>query len=158
MVTIRIRKGEKRDIETMVSLLDELFTQQEGAENSTEAHRAALSLFLQEPRTRSIFIAEANGFIVGMATAQIVVSTPSGGYSILLENLYVVPSFRRRGVGSKLLERTVAWGFEHGAHRVQLVTAAANTKASLFYRHAGLLKSPLTSFYGKIDVIDPSLI
>ena len=70
------------------------------------------------------FVAEADDIVVGMVTAQIVVSTSIGGYSILLEDMYVASGFRRKGVGSKLLELVLVWGSERDARRVQLVAAA----------------------------------
>ncbi len=90
-----------------------------------------------------------------MVTARIVVSTSIGGYSILLVGMDVSAGFRRQGIGSKLLEQVLAWGSERVARRFQLVSASAYARAFLFYRHAGLLKSRVTAFYGKLDVMNP---
>jgi len=78
----------------------------------------ACHLLLAEPHASTIFVAEADGVVVGMVTAQIVISTSIGGYSILLEDMYVASGFRRKGVGSKLLEQVLVWGSEHDARRV----------------------------------------
>jgi len=156
MMRILIRQGEARDVEILVTFLQELFTLEKDFAADTENQRAGLLLLLSNPGEAAVFVAEADGAIVGMVTAQIVVSTSIGGYSILLEDMYVSSGFRRQGVGSKLLEQVLAWGSERGASRVQLVVATSNARAFRFYRQAGLLKSHVTAFYGKLDVMNPA--
>ncbi|HOI73964.1 MAG TPA: GNAT family N-acetyltransferase [Syntrophales bacterium] len=155
MMRILIRQGETRDVEILVKYLQDLFTLEKDFATDAESQRAGLLLLLSNPGEAAVFVAEADGVVVGMATAQIVVSTSVGGYSILLEDMYVSAGFRRQRIGSKLLEQILAWGSERGARRVQLVVASANARAFRFYRHAGLLKSNMTAFYGKLDVMNP---
>jgi ribosomal protein S18 acetylase RimI-like enzyme len=92
-----------------------------------------------------------------MVTAQIVVSTSVGGYSVLLEDMYVASGFRRKGIGSKLLAHVLRWGSKQGIRRVQLVADVTNIGALMFYRKAGLLTSRMTALYGKLEVILPDL-
>ena len=149
-----IRKGDDGDLEMLATFLKRLFTLEKDFTIDADRHRAGLHLLLAEPHARTIFVAEADGVVVGMVTAQIVVSTSIGGYSILLEDMYVASGFRRKGVGSKLLEQVLVWGSEHDARRVQLVADTANTEAFRFYRQAGLLESHMTALYGKLDAIN----
>jgi len=154
-----IRKGEHRDIEILATFLQYLFAIEKDFTIDADRHRAGLQLLLADPRTRTIFVAEANGGdLVGMVTAQIVVSTSIGGYSILPEDMYVASEYRRNGVGSKLLEQVFVWGSGHGAQRVQLVAGASNTGAFKFYRQAGLLKSHMIALYGKLDAIAKKIL
>jgi len=154
-MNILTRKGEAGDIEQLVTFLQHLFAIEKDFTIDAERHRAGLHLLLAAPEARAVFVAEAAGAVVGMVTAQLVVSTSVGGYSILLEDMYVAAGFRRKGVGSKLLGQVFIWGFERGARRVQLVAAETNTGAFRFYRQAGLLKSHMTALYGKLDDIKP---
>jgi len=156
-MNIRIRKGEAGDIETLATFLQDLFAIEKDFTIDVDRHRAGLHLLLAEPHARTIFVAEAAGVVVGMVTAQLVVSTSSGGYSILLEDMYVAPGFRRKGIGAKLLDQVLVWGAERGACRVQLVAAAGNNRALRFYRRAGLLKSDMTALYGKMDAVNRNL-
>ncbi|MFZ2395455.1 MAG: hypothetical protein WAW09_04130, partial [Smithella sp.] len=89
MKNIRIRKGEPGDIEAMVTFLHHLFALEKDFVIDADKNRAGLQLLLADQRVRTIFVAEAAGMVLGMVTAQIVVSTSSGGYSILLEDMYV---------------------------------------------------------------------
>jgi GNAT superfamily N-acetyltransferase len=157
MMNIQIRKGEPGDIEVLVTFLYHLFVIEKDFTIDADTHRAGLRLLFAEPHTRTIIVAEADDVIVGMVTAQIVVSTAVGGYSILLEDMYVDSGFRRKGVGSKLLEQVLVWGAERGARRVHLVADRANTRALGFYRQAGLMKSRMTALYGKLDTIAPHM-
>ncbi|HAR49730.1 MAG TPA: GNAT family N-acetyltransferase, partial [Smithella sp.] len=119
--------------------------------------RAGLQLLLADQRVRTIFVAEAAGMVLGMVTAQIVVSTSSGGYSILLEDMYVDAGFRRKGIGTKLLAQVLVWGSAQGAGRVQLVADVTNIGALMFYRQAGLLTSRMTALYGTLDAINKKI-
>jgi GNAT superfamily N-acetyltransferase len=157
MKNIRIRKGEPGDIETMVTFLYHLFAIEKDFATDADKHRAGLQLLLAETYARAIFVAEADGNVVGMVTAQIVVSTSSGGYSILLEDMYVASGFRRKGIGIKLLEQVLVWGSGQGARRVQLVADVTNIGALIFYRQAGLLTSRMTALYGTLDAINKKL-
>ncbi len=145
MKNIRIRKGEPGDIQTMVTFLHHLFELEKDFAIDADKNRVGLQLLLVDQHAGTIYIAEAAGKVVGMVTAQIVVSTSSGGYSILLEDMYVASGFRRKGIGTKLLEQVVIWGSGQSARRVQLVADVTNIGALMFYRQAGLLTSRMTA-------------
>lgn len=157
MKNISIRKGESGDIETMVTFLYHLFAIEKNFATDADKHRTGLQLLLAETCARAIFVAEADGDVVGMVTAQIVVSTSVGGYSILLEDMYIASGFRRKGIGSKLLAHVLVWGSGQGARRVQLVADVTNAGALIFYRQAGLLTSRMTALYGTLDAINKKL-
>jgi GNAT superfamily N-acetyltransferase len=157
VMNIRIRKGEPGDIETMVTFLHHLFALEKDFAIDADKNRAGLQLLLADQHAKTIYIAEAAGKVVGMVTAQIVVSTSSGGYSILLEDMYIASGFRRKGIGTKLLEQVIVWGSGQGARRVQLVADVTNIGALMFYRQVGLLTSRMTALYGTLDVINKKL-
>lgn len=151
---IVIRRGETGDLERLAAFLQQLFMSETDFAADTAKNRAGLGLLLMNPEAGTIFVAEAAGIVVGMVTAQLVVSTSAGGYSILLEDMYVAPGYRRKGVASRLLAQALAWGSERNARRIQLVAAEANTGALWFYRQAGLRKSQMTALYGLLDNIN----
>ena len=55
----------------------------------------------------------------------------------LLDELYVVPSMRRRGYGSALLEATEAAARERGVELMEINVDAENTDARRFYERHG---------------------
>ena len=152
-MNVTIRKGEKKDLETLISFLHELFSMEDDFASDAERQRTGLQLLLADPYLRAVFVADADGSPVGMVTAQLVVSTAEGGFSVLLEDLYVHDRFRRMGIASQLLERIIAWGGRRGALRVQLVADARNDTALRFYGQAGLFSSRMTALYGRADTV-----
>ena len=150
---IRVRKGTEDDVVALVSFLKSLFTLETDFQADTDNYRSGLMLLLEGAGT--VLVAEVDGAVVGMVTAQIVVSTSAGGYSVLLEDMFVAAGMRRRGVGTRLLEEVLAWGWEQGARRIQLVAAVSNRGALMFYRQAGLLRSGMTALYGKLADLSP---
>lgn len=154
-MTIMIRKAGSEDIDAMISLLQALFTIEQDFLADADHQRRGLLLLLSHPGQAAVFVAQVNGEVVGMVSAQVVVSTAVGAYSVLLEDMFVKTEHRRMGIGSKLLEQVVDWGVEKGAMRVQLVADETNTRALKFYRQAGLITGRMTALYGKMDVLNP---
>ena len=58
---------------------------------------------------------------------------------LYVEELYVAPSARRRGVGKALYDGLIQWGTSWGAERVRLAVLAANQDARGFWQRLGLL-------------------
>ena len=92
---------------------------------------------LGSPADRCVLIAERNQHLVGMVTAQLVVSTAEGGLSAWIEDMVVAEEFRRKGIGCTLLDAMSAWAAEHGATRLQLLADRTNEPALRFYERMG---------------------
>ena len=88
---------------------------------------------LADTKNRHILVARINDQVVGMATAQLVVSTAEGGLSAWVEDVIVDRNFRRIGIGSALLLGIKTWAIEAGAQRMQLLTESVNEHAKSFY-------------------------
>jgi len=131
-----IRPATRSDIHAMVELLHQLFAIEADFDFSAERQRSGLVLLLMASTAR-IMVAEEDCKVVGMATAQLVISTAEGGPSLLIEDLVVVPSHQRKGIGSALLTALAEWGAGLGADRMQLLADRTNTSALDFYRQKG---------------------
>ena len=97
-----IRPATRSDINAMVELLHRLFTIEADFDFSAERQQRGLELLLAAPAA-AVMVAEKEGAVVGMATAQLVISTAEGGPSLLLEDLVVVPTRQNQGIGTELL-------------------------------------------------------
>ena len=64
-------------------------------------------------------------------------STWVGRPGIYVEDLFVLPEFRRRGIGRALLKQVAAIAVEHGCQRLQWEVLDWNTPAIDFYRELG---------------------
>lgn len=78
-------------------------------------------------------VAEEEGDLAGFAAAQYV----AWNRRVVLWHLYVAPAFRRRGVGSQLLNGVEAFAQSVEARCVWLETQNVNVPAIRFYRHYG---------------------
>ena len=77
------------------------------------------------------------GQAIGVASAQLVISTAEGAPSAWIEDVVVHSDFRRRGIGKLLLGHLLEWAGERGATRAQLLTDTKNEGAELFYNGLG---------------------
>lgn len=57
---------------------------------------------------------------------------------VSVESLYVLPSYRGKGVGQALMERTKEWSIQMGAASIELTVWAFNEQARHFYDRMGL--------------------
>jgi GNAT superfamily N-acetyltransferase len=82
-------------------------------------------------------LAEETGSAVGFALFFHTYSTWRGRRGIWLEDLFVLPEHRRRGVGKRLLERLVEIAHERRCGRVEWSVLEWNVPAIDFYRSFG---------------------
>ena len=82
-------------------------------------------------------IAEVEGEVAGFALWYLTFSTWVGRHGIYLEDLFVRPAFRGRGVGVALLRTLARTAAERGYRRVEWAVLDWNQPAIDFYRRAG---------------------
>lgn len=64
-------------------------------------------------------------------------------YQVEILDIYVAPSFRRRGVAADLLKRVEAWAIERGAKRMLVQVSPSNARAISLYERVGMRTSTL---------------
>ncbi len=141
--SLRIRRARASDLGSLVRLLEQLFALE--ADFAPDAHRqsAGLAAMLRDPRRRAVLVAERGGEVVGMVTAQLVVSTAEGGSAAVVEDMVVDAAARSRGAGRALLEAIEAWARARGAARLQLLADDGNAPALAFYARMGWRRTRL---------------
>lgn len=85
----------------------------------------------------SCLIAELDGQPAGFALYFFNYSTWLGRPGLYLEDLFVPPELRGRGIGRALLQRVAAAALQHGCQRLQWEVLDWNTPAIDFYRAMG---------------------
>lgn len=128
-----IRRAKHDDIGSLTSMLKILFSIENDFVVDEARQRSGLEMMLTDPGNRCVMVAELNGTVVGMCTAQLLVSTAEGGLAALVEDLVVDNEYRRRGIGKKLLLSVEKWASEKGARRLELLAYHNNTPALAFY-------------------------
>jgi GNAT superfamily N-acetyltransferase len=82
-------------------------------------------------------VAEADGGLQGFATLYACFDTLVADRILVMNDLYVNPRFRNRGVGGALFDASLAYATAHGYARLDWVTAADNHDARRFYERRG---------------------
>ncbi|MGC3998149.1 MAG: GNAT family N-acetyltransferase [Anaeromyxobacter sp.] len=131
-----------------MGLLHALFTLEADFRPEAVRQRRGLRRMLQAPRQRTVLVAERGGQIVGMVTAQLVISTAEGAPSAWIEDLIVAAPERGAGVGRRLLAAVQAWAAARGATRCQLLADAANAPALGFYARLAWARTQLVCLRG----------
>lgn len=140
---VLIRKAVCTDIDAMIELLRLLFAIETDFAFDGDRQRLGLTLLLQAENTGCVLVAECERHVVGMCTAQLLVSTAEGGIKALIEDVVVAENCRRQGVGTQLLLAIEQWAASQGAKRVDLLADRCNNRALAFYQRLGWLETKL---------------
>jgi GNAT superfamily N-acetyltransferase len=124
------------DTDALAQLLVILFTIEKDFSPNLEKQLNGLHLLLQNNQTATIQVAKnSKGKVVGMVTAQLVISTAQGTASAWIEDMVVAPEYRGHGVGKTLLHHCLDWAKQKGATRAQLLVDIENKEALGYYEH-----------------------
>lgn len=138
MTAYVIQPAQPVDIPALISLLDVLFTIEQDFTPNHAAQQTGLELLLQQTDTAYIAVAKNDtNNVIGMASAQLVVSTAEGAFSAWIEDVVVDANYRQHGIGAALLANVLDWAASKGATRAQLLADLDNTPALDFYQRTG---------------------
>ncbi|MFZ3129614.1 MAG: GNAT family N-acetyltransferase [Desulfosporosinus sp.] len=129
-----IRRAKHTDLSGMIGLLRILISIETDFAFDAETQQRGLEMMLSNGAHRCVMVAELNQQIVGMCTAQFLVSTAEGGIVALIEDLVVEDTCRGQGVGKELLLSMESWAIARGVRRLQLLADRNNIRALEFYK------------------------
>ncbi len=106
--------------------------------DAAQRWRADYPEWLQDT-TRVLSVSALGNQIVGFVSGHLWGPEPvfEDCIEIFVEYLYVVPSFRRKGIGGEMVRHVVDWGANLGATRVRIKTPARSEDALRFWRSTG---------------------
>lgn len=135
--TLIIRPAARGDVGTVLSFIRQLAVY-ERLEHQVEATEAALeaTLFGDRPAAE-VVLASLDGRAVGFALYFDTYSTFLARRGMHLEDLFVVPDARGRGIGRALLTHLAAIASARGCGRLEWSVLTWNTPAIEFYRRLG---------------------
>jgi GNAT superfamily N-acetyltransferase len=142
-----IREATPNDHETLLPVLDEgdahhrhalphSFCEPDGPSRS----KAYLNTLLADDNA-AIFVAKCEGQIVGEVsialreTRDIPILVPR--QHAVVDNLIVLPAYRRAGIGRAMMERAHRWALDKGVTEVELNVWELNIGATAFYEVLG---------------------
>jgi GNAT superfamily N-acetyltransferase len=138
MSNIRIRPGVEEDIPAILALIQALAEYEKARPGDVPVDAAALreSLFGARPAAETL-LAEVDGETIGLALFFHNFSTWQGRRGLYLEDLFVRPAMRGRGIGKALLRELARIAVERGCARMEWAVLDWNTPSIDFYRSLG---------------------
>lgn len=134
---ITIRTASHTDVPLILELIRELATYERAPDQAVATADDLLrDGFSERPKFRAV-VAEWDGNAAGFALFFNNYSTWRGRPGIYLEDLFVRPQFRRRGVGRALLAHLAQTAINEGCARFEWAVLNWNTPAIEFYRSLG---------------------
>ncbi|MFB8281119.1 GNAT family N-acetyltransferase [Nocardia colli] len=104
------------------------------------------AMFGPAPRMRTLVAARVYE-VCGIATFCPIYSTWHRGRAIHLEDLFVLPAYRRAGVGSLLIAGLARVAIDGGYTHIRWAVHSWNTQAAEFYDSVGARYTSYTDFY-----------
>jgi GNAT superfamily N-acetyltransferase len=142
LCNIFIDNATQADTPALAKLLINLFGIEQDFCADSEKQIKGLNALITSPHLGVIKVARTkDGDVIGMVSAQLVISTAEGAHSAWIEDMIVDASFRKQGVGKLLLEQALSWAKQNGATRAQLLVDLDNAPAIGYYDHLGWSKS-----------------
>lgn len=135
MSHITIHQAVLADLNALASLFDG-YRQFYGQPSDLAAARSFLQARFEHGES-TIFLAKTGGQAMGFTQLYPSFSSVSMARVFVLNDLYVVPTARRLGVGQSLLNAAAAHAKQLGAIRLSLSTAVDNTSAQALYESQG---------------------
>ncbi|MEY3743522.1 MAG: hypothetical protein RLZZ541_577 [Pseudomonadota bacterium] len=136
MEQISYLQAQSTDIADLVCLLATLFSIEQDFNPDFSNQEKGLALLIRSPNTGTICVAKnTNGKVIGMVSAQLVISTAQGTPSAWVEDMVVEEAYRGKGIGKQLLQRALDWAKAKGATRAQLLVDLSNGEALGYYQH-----------------------
>ena len=119
----------------------------------TRECEAALRELLAEPRLGAILLDDDDGVgpVVGYIAITLGFSLELGGRDAFVDELFVAPSHRRQGRGTRLLAAAQAWAQAAGARAIHLEVADPSDAKLRLYRAAGFAPRPHPLMIRRLD-------
>lgn len=135
-----IRKAEKSDIPNIINLIKELAEYEKLLHLVQTTEKNIEEVLFGQESFVEVFLAEYEGKLAGQALFFKNFSTFLGKPGIYLEDLYVKPEFRGKGIGKALLMKIISLAKERNYGRVEWCVLDWNKPAIEFYKSLGAIE------------------
>jgi len=136
-----IRLAKESDLSRILELYRELSiitTEADQRLNTSRDNYRKVFAEISNNRRRELLVSEYEGEVVGTVALFIIPNLSHGATPYaLVENLVVNHKYRRKGIGKKLMEYTIARAKQEGCHRIELVSDRRRKEAHRLYRSLG---------------------
>jgi Leucine-rich repeat (LRR) protein len=143
---ITIEEAMREDLAQMAHLLSELFSIEADFDVDYEKQLSGITKLFELEGT-VLLVARHDEKVVGMLTMQRLISSAEGDVIGQIEDLVVEESYRKMGVGSRLINKMRFLAQEYGYKRTQLVADLDNAQAHHFYSRRGFRRTNLAVYH-----------
>ena len=132
-----IRPATAEDVPRLLAFIHGMAEYEHLADQVTATEEALLASLFGDPPAAEALLAFEDDNPAGFAVYFHTYSTFLARRSMYLEDLYVSPQYRRRGLGTLLLRRVAAIAVERDCGRFEWIALDWNTDAHRFYEGLG---------------------
>lgn len=130
-----LRSAGREDLPALLEMLRRFYAEDRIPLDAPRVQRG-LEQLMAEPALGAVLFAEVDGLRVGYVLLGWCFSIEQGGRHVLLDELYLEPGARGRGLGATLLGAACDWARARGAEVVRLEVNRHNPRArALYLRH-----------------------
>ena len=134
---IKIRKAELKDVTIILNLIKELAEYEKLLDEVTATEDKLMNTIFGRDKFVEVWLAEINDEPVGQVFFFRNYSTFLAKPGFYIEDIYVRPQFRGRGIGKKLLKKVIELAAEKNYGRVEWSVLNWNEPAIEFYKNIG---------------------
>ena len=142
-----IRRAAAQDVPALAGLYDRFYAE-DAIDVSVDVIRKNLGAMVLDERA-AIWVAEHDGSIVGFTSASLTLGIEFG-WASEIEDLFVLPAHRGKGLAKRLFQTAIDWAEKSGASEILLVVtpeAEADQGLIAFYEKLGFRKSDRILMY-----------
>ena len=136
METVHFRQAAPPDASALLGLLRPFYEREQLTFDPVRTP-AALREMLANPDLGQVWLIESNGAAVGYFVLAFVFVLEFGGRCAFVDELFVVPELRGRGLGTAALEKAAGIGATLGLSALRLEVDHINPDAERLYCRAG---------------------
>jgi GNAT superfamily N-acetyltransferase len=150
MQLISISAATERDCAECASLLVEQLCEHD-IHASAESLCQVLERIVADEERGFVHLARVEGRIVGVAYVATILSVEHVGPAAWLEELYVMPAWRQRGVGSALVDAVLERARAAGMVAIDLEIDAGHRRAASLYKRSGFHRLERSRWMRKLN-------
>ncbi len=137
ITNLKIRQAQQSDIPEILSMIKELADYEKLLDKVKTSEENLREVIFGENKFVEVLIAEYNNEICGQTIFFKNFSTFVGRPGYYIEDLYVKPEYRSKGIGKALLDEVINKAKENNFGRVEWVVLDWNNSAIEFYKNRG---------------------
>lgn len=131
---MHIRPAEKKDYEELMTLYNDFVGEDRYSHHNNDAF-----FYILQSRTSYIYVALEKGHIIGFASFSVRNVVRYNKPIAELEELFVKPEARKKGVGRKLLDRVLNKATKLNCYRMYISSHVERKIAHKFYKSLGFV-------------------